>query len=283
MSSSWKSWTVRLALLFALSAAAGLPAQSADGVTSGSKDSTQQGSGREALRRASRLVEEVKGQKGEQRDQALQRAERAYREVIADYSSDPSVCARAWFEVGELQRRLSNLSAASQAYGRALELDPDRFGVRALLQQAHMQRRLSEWKEAVASYRKVVARAPDSARAHTARLWVGGCLQSMGDLPGAIREFSKALGETEKPLRVIELTNKLAKALVTQDDLDGAAVAIARADAVAPSGSGAEAERLRKAAAAMSARKALQRARDRAAQAHRDAAQLEHDRAATGK
>ncbi len=81
---------------------------------------------------------------------------------------------------------------------------------------------------------------------------------------------------------MIEACNWLAKALVVADDLEGAAVAITRAEqavqkAVMANG-GTGVESLKKALAEMSARKALQRAKDKKSGAHADARGLEKGR-----
>jgi hypothetical protein len=78
----------------------------------------------------------------------------------------------------------------------------------------------------------------------------------------------------------VETCNWLAKTLLAQGDLDGAAESIARAEELVPNGEGPNSERLRKAVRNMSARRALQRARDKANKAHEDASRLEKERRA---
>jgi tetratricopeptide (TPR) repeat protein len=233
----------------------------------------------EQMRQAEELASRAKGLKGDARNEALARAAQAFRAIVDAHPEDQQKCARAWFRIGDLERGKSDLAAAEVAYAHAAELDGDRYGERALLECAHMQRRLARVDEAIATYRKVAAMNPDSERAHDARVWIGTCLESKGDLDGAIDTFSEALRTTTEPARVIELCNKLANALVDRGDLNGAATAIARAEEAVPSGDEDDIPRLRKSVESMSARKALQKARDKAAHAHEDAQQLEAARA----
>lgn len=238
---------------------------------------------RAELRLAAQLVDEVKGLRGPARTEALTKAAAAYHQVIGRHPDDRGSCARAWFEIGELERRQANLAAAEKAYAQAATLDFERFGARALIEQAHMQRRLDRPDEALAAYRKVATLLPDSARAHTARLWVARCLQAKGDVTGAIAAYESALETTDHPARSIELLNGLTKAWLAQGDLDAAAAVLARADKLVPAGDGEEAQKLRKAVEKMSARKAWQRAQDKASGAHEDARQLEKDMGSRGR
>jgi tetratricopeptide (TPR) repeat protein len=254
---------------------------SATGVKAGAGDARS--TTRAELQSAAKLVDAVKGLRGPARTEALTKAAAAYQQVIDRHPDDRGSCARAWFEIGELERRKANLAAAEKAYAQAVALDAERFGARALIEQAHMQRRLDRPDEALAAYRKVATLQPDSGRAHTARLWIARCLKAKGDLTGAIASYESALDTTTHPGRSIELLNGLAKACLAQGDLDGAGAALARADKLVPEGDGKEAQRLRKAVEKMSARKAWQRARDKANGAHEDARKLEREMGRKGQ
>ena len=237
---------------------------------------------RAALKRADGLLDRIKGLEGAERSAALERAAVAYREVVEHHATDARACAEAWFELGEISRRQRDLAEAEACYGRAAELDFGRWGERALCQRAHMLRRLDRLEEALATYRKAAEIKPESARAHEARSWIGRCLLLGGEVDGAIEAHRAALEVTEVPRRVIELCNLLAKAQLAKGDLDGAAATLQRADRVVPERAGPEADRLRKAADSMSARRALQRARDKADGAHRDAMDVERSRSGRG-
>lgn len=232
------------------------------------------------LRQAASLVRMTKGKKGPARLEALENAARAYRQIISRHPGDAEGCARAWFELAELERRKGSLADAESAYAKAMELDRERYGVRALLEKAHVQRRLDRLDEALVSYREVVQRAPETSRAHTARVWIGGCLQIRGDLDGAVQAFAEALESTSKPTQVIDLCNRMGKAQLAAGDLEGAEAAIARADKLVETAAPEEVDRLRKALGEMSLRRALQRARDKQNGAHEDARALEQARAA---
>ncbi len=98
---------------------------------------------------------------------------------------------------------------------------------------------------------------------------------------GRIDAYRQALSLTTPPRRVLEISNRLALCLVQQGKLDLAAAAIRRAEtAAAPAlaKKGSKATSLRRALDRMSARKALQRARDKATGAHQDAQDIERGR-----
>ena len=93
--------------------------------------------------------------------------------------------------------------------------------------------------------------------------------------------YRRAVEAAGRPRQVIEACNWLAKSLVAAGDLEGAAAAIGMADqavqkVMANGGTGVES--LKKALAEMSARKALQRAKDKKSGAHADARGLEKGR-----
>ena len=242
--------------------------------------------GRRALGEARKAADQVKGLGGEARQEALQRAAGAYEAVVGRYAGDPATCAAANFEAAELWRRYGSLAVAEQAYGRAAELDPRRYAERGLIQVAHMQRRQKQMGKAHQGYLKVAAIDPSSTRAHQARLWIGRTLDALDKPDEAIAAYRQAVGAAGRPRHTIEACNWLAKALVIVGDLEGAESAIGLADktvqaAVLEGGSGVES--LKKALAEMSARRALQRAKDKKSGAHRDARQLEKGRRGSGQ
>lgn len=242
--------------------------------------------GRMALAGARKVADQVKGLEGEMRQGALERAAQSYEAVIVSYLSDPACCAAANFEAAELWRRHGSLAVAGKAYGRAAQLDPYRYGERGLLQVAHMQRRQKQVIEAHQGYVNVAAMNPGSSRAHEARLWVGRTLVTLGRPEESIIAYRRAVEAAGRPRQVIEACNWLAKSLVAAADLEGAAAALGVADQAvqkaAMAGDGTGVESLKKALAKMSARKALQRAKDKKSGAHEDARRLEKGRRGSG-
>ena len=233
------------------------------------------GGGRQALKAAAELAEKVKGLRGPARDQALEQAAKAYEEVAAAHAGEPALAAQAAYEAGELWRRGSDLVLAEAAYRKAAELDRDRYAERAWLELGNMQRRQKKWDEAVATYTQLVEFAPKSSRAHDARLWIGRTLQQKGTPEPALAAFRTALDAAGSPLEAIEAANWLAKTLITTGDLAGAEAALTAAEQHRVAGP--DAERIRRALDDMSARRALQRARDKSGDAHEDAKDLEDD------
>jgi tetratricopeptide (TPR) repeat protein len=183
--------------------------------------------------------------------------------------------------MGEAWRRHGSLEQAGAAYARAAELDPARLGARAGLQYAHTLRRLERLDEALLGYRKVAAIEPESSATREARVWIGRCLEESGQHDGAIEAYRAAVLRATAAADVLDASNRLAKLLVAKGDLAGAEEALQRADRAVADAAAEDAEaapRLRKALAEMSARKALQRARDKRDGAHEDARRLEEAR-----
>lgn len=263
-----------LTVLTALTAAAAAQDQAETTLTSTAE-------GRLALAEARSVADMVAGLEGEARLAALQRAAQAYEQVATDHARDSATCARANFEAAELWRRHGSLAVAEKAYARAAELDPGRYAERGLIEAAHMQRRLDQVEMAHDTYVKVAAIDPTSTRAHEARLWIGRTLDSLEKPDEAIAAYRHAVEAAGRPRHSIEACNLLAKALVAAGDLDGAAAAIATAEkaveaAMLKGESGADS--LKKALDEMSARNALQRARDKKGGAYQDARALERKR-----
>jgi tetratricopeptide (TPR) repeat protein len=238
---------------------------------------------RTALAAAKDLAGRVQGTAGAERATALEAAARAYDRIAADFGAEPAVAAQAAFAAGELWRRHGSFALAEQGFLAAAKLDAPRFAQRATLEAADMQRRLDRHEEALATYGQVVAIAPGTTRAQTARLWQGRLLQALGRVDDAITAFRVALESAAGPRQVLDAVNYLARALVEKGDLDGAQAAIAHADdvvATAVAADPTEAEALHKRLEELSARRALQRARDAQSGAAEDARKLE---AATGR
>jgi tetratricopeptide (TPR) repeat protein len=239
--------------------------------------------GRSALATAKETAGRARGLKGPERSNALETAASAYDKVAADFQGEPAVAAAAAIAAAELWRQQGSLPLAEKDYLLAAQLDAARFAQRALLGAADMQRRQKRTDEAFATYAKVIAVDPGSARAQDARLWQARLLQAGERLDDAILLFQSALESADPGAETIEACNLLALALVDKGDLDAAGRAIEHAEhhvaGIAADEDPIVKERLQKAFEGMSAKKALQRARDKQNQVGKDAARLEAERA----
>ncbi|HLQ39197.1 MAG TPA: tetratricopeptide repeat protein, partial [Planctomycetota bacterium] len=205
-------------------------------------------------------------------------AAKTYELVAVDFAAEPMAAAQAQFAAAELWRRHGSPAPAEKDFLEAARLDPARFGQRATLEAADMQRRQKQNERALATYIQVVAMDASSSRAQEARLWQARLLQTLGRIDEALAAFATAVEAAERPRALIEAANWLAKALIQKGDLAAAEQALAHADTtIANAGEDdpVEAGRLQKALAGMSARKTLQRAKDKQNQAGKDARQLE--------
>jgi tetratricopeptide (TPR) repeat protein len=234
--------------------------------------------GRGALAAARQVAARCRGLRGADRASALERAATAYDAVATDFAAEPNVAATAAFAAADLWRQQGSLPLAEKDYLRAVSIDAPRFGQRGLLGAADMQRRLKRADEAMATYAKAAAVDPGSSRAQDARLWQARLLQTGDRLDEAIAAFQAALESADPGNQTIEAANFLALAWVDKGDLDAAGHAIDHAvQSIADLNEEDPivAERLHKSVEAMSARKALQRARDKANGAGKDAANFD--------
>ncbi len=276
MKGSTKYAVLAFAAVFAC--AVDLVAQTPATPPGGSAPATSDGRVQEAEGAAA----DCKGKKGEERQVALERAAKLWEGVLADFAeSEPEVGVRAAWEAGELWRRKGDLDGADRCYTRALALDQGRYRERATYARADVARRQQRFDDAIALYGEVVGMRPDSARAHRSRLRIGRCLEAKNDREGALQTYRDALDAVAAtPRRAVDAGNALARLLVRMDDLDGAAAAIERVESIAKpvlDAGGKEGQRLQKALDGMSARRALQRARDDREGAGDDAEELDED------
>ena len=237
--------------------------------------------GRQALAGAKELAASMRGLRGPERQQAIEKAAAAYDKLIAEFSGEPVVAAAAAFAAAELWRQQGSLALAEQDFLTAARLDGDRYAQRGLLGAADMQRRQKRYDDAMATYQKAAAIEPGSARAQDARLWQARLLQDSERLDQAIVAFQACLESATPGAQVIEACNFLALAWVQKGDFDAAERAIEHAEQ-SVAGLGDEdpivLERLRKSLESMSARKSLQRARDKKAEAAKDAVGFDQER-----
>ena len=230
-----------------------------------------------ALAKAKGIAAEAKGLKGSERLAVLERAAKAFEQVLADHAADRRGSGQAAWEAGELWRRHGSLEMALVAYRRAVAIEPGRWAERAGLGAADMLRRQKKMAEALEAYRKVVALGTDTNRAHDARVHVARCLDATDNGAEALQAYRDALEGASTARQVIDAGNWLAKALIARADLDGAQAAIAHVEkaVAAVEAEAGERARLDKLVQGMSCRRQLQRALDKANGADKDAADLE--------
>ena len=234
--------------------------------------------GRAALAAAKVTAGHSKGLTGAERLQVVATGASAYDKVVADFAAEPSVAGAAAFAAAELWRQHGSLPLAEKDYLLAVEVDGPRFGQRGLLGAADMQRRQKRHDEAMATYAKAAAIEPGGPRAQDARLWQARLLQTTGRIDEAIVSFQLALECAKAGRQSIDAANYLALACIQRQDLEAAERAIDHAEQ-SVTGIGDDdpivVQRLEKALETMSAKKALQRARDRASKVGKDAVELD--------
>ena len=237
--------------------------------------------GREALSRCRDLALRAKGLHGHERLRVIAEAASNYDRVFTGFAQESRVAAKAAFAAAELWRRHGSLALAEKDYLHAATADAGRFGQRGLLGAADMQRRQRRLGEALVLYRRAVAVEPGSSHAQAARMAIAKLLVSMKRSDEAISAARIALECARPGLQVIAAANLIALLLIDSRDFDAAQNAL---DYAAKSIEGLDngdlvlAERLQKAVAAMSARRALRRLRDKANGSAADAVRFEVDR-----
>jgi tetratricopeptide (TPR) repeat protein len=226
--------------------------------------------GKKALAGARDAAQKLRGLRGPERAPALEAAASAYDKVVADFGGEPAVAAFAAITAADLWRQQGSLPLAEKAYLRAAELDGPRLGQRGLMGAADMQRRQKRVDDAMTTYAKAIALEPGSSRAQEMRLWQARLLQGAGKLDEAIVAFQAALECADPGSQVVE-------AWIQKGDFDAADRAIDHAEQATTAAADEDpqtVERLKKAIEGMSAKKALQRARDAQNRVGEDAAKL---------
>jgi tetratricopeptide (TPR) repeat protein len=133
----------------------------------------------------------------------------------------------------------------------------------------------------MASYQKGAALEPGSSRAQEARLWQGRMLHDAERIDEAIAAYQTALESAHPGAQTIDVCNWLAIAWVAKGDFDAAARAIDHAEqsvATLDDEDPIVLERLKKSLELMPAKRSLQRARDKQAQAGKDAVGLDNSK-----
>lgn len=272
-------WTSALLLLGnALAQDPGTGAAPAPAAAAAPKKPQFSESARTALAGAKDLAAKVRGLAGDAQLAALMTAAQAYDRTATELAQEPLAAAQASFSAGDLWRRHGSFGEAERSYLLASKLDPDRYSQRGLMAAADMQRRAERFEEALRTYEAAAQLDATTSRAQVARLWRARVLQLLERPVDAVVAFRSALASAATPRQVVAASNELARALVQGGDLDGAQQVLDRADSAISSAIAElpeDAESLHKALESMSARRLLQRARDKAMNASGDAEQLE--------
>jgi tetratricopeptide (TPR) repeat protein len=266
-----------LALPLAAQATPPTPSPASNGAVAAVAKPAMSEAGKKALAGARDAAQKLRGLRGPERAPALEAAASAYDKVVADFGSEPAVAAFAAITAADLWRQQGSLPLAEKAYLRAAELDGPRLGQRGLMGAADMQRRQKRVDDAMTTYAKAIALEPGSSRAQEMRLWQARLLQGAGKLDEAIVAFQAALESADPGSQVVEACNFLALAWIQKGDFDAADRAIDHAEQATTAAADEDpqtVERLKKAIEGMSAKKALQRARDAQNRVGDDAAKL---------
>ena len=259
-----------------------LPAQVQAQTQSETKKARPSADARAALGKVDAIRASAKGKKGEARKTILREAAAGYARVVVDFAGEPGAMAPASFAAAEIWRAAGELQKAKDYYQKSIQFDGARYEERSTLQLAHIARRQKDAAGAIALYMKVAKQKPKSARAHEARIWIGRSHATANKTDAAITAYRAAIDLAASPSQAIDACNRLAGLFVKLSKLDDAEQVIGRAATVAkttPTAKGKMAERQKqsweKAYDKMSARRALQRARDKATKAHKDAAAVD--------
>ncbi|MCB9878752.1 MAG: tetratricopeptide repeat protein [Planctomycetes bacterium] len=233
---------------------------------------------RAALSRAKGSSQAVRGLRGPERTRALELAAVAYDKVVADFTDEPRAAGAAAWAAALLWRSHGSLALAEQDYLRAAKCDPQQNGQRGLLGAADMQRRQHRVEEAMKTYVDCEKIDPRTTRAQDARLWLARMLLDQDQVDAAIERFQLALESAPTPSQAIDAADFLAKAWIQKGDLDAAQFVIEHAEQIVLQAADEAPEvvsRLERACDGMSARRALQRARDEANGAAQDAVRFD--------
>lgn len=236
---------------------------------------------RSAIAEARKLAKAVRGKTGAGRSRQLELAASAFDSLVAKFEAEPAAAALAAWSAAESWRRHGSAPLAEKDYLHAAKCDPVRYGQRGLLGAADMQRRQQRVEDAIKTYEKAEAVDPRTGRAQKARLWVARILLKSNKVDAAIERFQGALESAPSPRQAIDAADYLAKAWIQKGDLDSAGFVIDHAEKVVHEQKHEDpivAEQLRRAFERMSAKRALQRARDAKNNAAKDAVRLDEHR-----
>jgi tetratricopeptide (TPR) repeat protein len=131
-----------------------------------------------------RLKRSASGKEAEEKHAALTAAAKECERIAKGAGLEPAVAAEAHWRAGELWRTLRHEEEARGCFTattRFAEAAP-RLAARAWLELGHLDRRAKRWDDALASYRRVVALQPEQRReSASAFTWQGKVLLAKGD------------------------------------------------------------------------------------------------------
>lgn len=132
----------------------------------------------------SRLKKSASGKEAEEKHAALTAAAKECERIAKGAALEPAVAAEAHWRAGELWRTLRHEEEARGCFAattRFADAAP-RLAARAWLELGHLDRRAKRWDDALASYRRVVALQPEQRReSASAFTWQGKVLLAKGD------------------------------------------------------------------------------------------------------
>jgi len=185
----------------------------------------RQETAREQLTYAAQLRQLHQSAHGKAREAAREATVKAYEAVHEYYPRALEEGAEAYFRAGELQRAAGELKEALRLFEAATRVSPSTaVCARAMLQCGHVQRRLSAFRKALASYEKVM-RDKHAAPKYRDRatFWKARVFLLMHREEDARRVFRGLVNATEDPLTVVRVYDELVLSAVREGDLEWAA------------------------------------------------------------
>lgn len=185
----------------------------------------RQGSARLQLARAQRAKQALAGTRGRERMDRRWEAACAYIAVRVHFPGQPCPGAEGAFRAGELLRGGGDLDVALREFRVARGLcSGGPYHARAMLEIAHLQRRLGRAREALDAYAELYAGGPAPLRLRDeSMLWAGRVHHAQGQAQEAWRLWERVARAAEDPVQRVRAYDLLALALIERRDLEGAA------------------------------------------------------------
>ena len=154
-----------------------------------------QDTGMSMVSAAMKTVGQATGMKGAERDAILEDGLRILMKVPESFPKDEPAVARAWLEIGRLQKRLARLDAALASLAKVLDHPGEtRRCCDALHEMGGLHRRQKEREKAVMALTRVLTEFPKEKRSCAdALVRIGGLKREMKDLEGAEAAFRQCL------------------------------------------------------------------------------------------
>jgi len=120
---------------------------------------------KETLAAAAKLKREASGKKGEEKLDALTKAARGYERAARELADEKPSAAEASFRAGEIWRTLRHEEDASRCFtAAAQEAAAPGFAAKAWIELGHLERRQKRLDEAMRCYERVLAVTPEQRR-----------------------------------------------------------------------------------------------------------------------